>query len=158
MIEIKRRIVYLIRFHTENSQEYLYFHKKLTFIRTWYRQNQQLWWHFGDTMSLGNCGVFQLMKEATFWRILVFWSWWEGWLSCATDGLVGLVQDILAMKGEFIKAFHKHRQEHYRGLSEGFLWHSTCQDNTIGRMWQVHVSAVMTRRTRFFGWTTSKNR
>ena len=64
--------------------------------------------------------------------------------------LVGLVQEILAMKGEFIKAFHKHRQEHYRGLSEGFLWHSTCQDNTIGRMWQVHVSAVMTRRTRFF--------
>ena len=69
------------------------------------------------------------------------------------DGLVGLVQEILARKGEFIKAFHKHRQEHYRGLSEGFLWHSTCQDNTIGRMWQVHVSAVMTRRTRFFGWT-----
>jgi hypothetical protein len=58
------------------------------------------------------------------------------------------------MKGEFIKALHKHRQEHYRGLSEGFLWHSTCQDNTIGRMWQVHVSAVMTRRTRFFGGTT----
>jgi len=37
------------------------------------------------------------------------------------DKLVGLVRDILAMKGEFIKAFHKHRQEHYRGLSEGFL-------------------------------------
>jgi len=54
------------------------------------------------------------------------------------------------MKGEFIKAFHKHRQEHYRGLSEGFLWHSTCQDNTIGHMWQVHLSAVMTRQTRFF--------
>ena len=68
--------------------------------------------------------------------------------------LMGLVQDILAMKGEFIKAFHKHRQKHYRGLSEGFLWHSTCQDNTIGRMWQVHVSAVMTRRTMFFGGTT----
>jgi len=56
------------------------------------------------------------------------------------DKLVGLVRDILAMKGEFIKAFHKHRQEHYRGLSEGFLWHSTCQDNTI-------------RQTMFFGWT-----
>jgi len=65
--------------------------------------------------------------------------------------LVGVIQDILAMKGKFIKAFHKHRQENYRGLSEGFLWHSTCQDNTISRMWQVHVSAVMTRRTRFFG-------
>ena len=97
-----------------------------------------LWWQNGDT---------------NFRRILTFCSSWEGWLSCAPDGLVGLVQDILAMKGEFIKAFHKHRQEHYRGLSEGFLWHSTCQDNTIGRMWQVHVSAVMTRRTRFFGGT-----
>jgi len=64
---------------------------------------------------------------------------------------MGMVQDILAMKGEFIKAFHKLRKEHYIGLSEDFLWHLTCQDNTIGRMWQVHVSAVMTRRTKFFG-------
>ncbi len=29
--------------------------------------------------------------------------------SVSYDWLVGLVQDILAMKGEFIKAFHKHR-------------------------------------------------
>ena len=61
---------------------------------------------------------------------------------CASGWLVGLVQDISAMKGEFTKAFRKHRQENYRDLSESFLWHSTCQDNTIARMWQVHLSAV----------------
>ena len=104
-------------------------------------------------MSPEKQSVFQLLKEVTLRRILTFFNSWEGCLSCATHGQAGMVRDILAMKGEFIKAFHKHCQEHYRGLSEGFLWHSTCQDNTIGRMWQVHVSAVMTRRTRFFGGT-----
>ena len=54
---------YLIRLHIENFQKYLYFHKKLTFIRTRHRQNQHLWCHYGDMMSLGNCGVFQLLKE-----------------------------------------------------------------------------------------------
>ncbi len=34
--------VYLIRFHTENCLKYLYLRKKLTFIRTQYRQNQHL--------------------------------------------------------------------------------------------------------------------
>ena len=112
-----------------------------------------MWRHFGVIMSPENQGVFQLLNEVTFRRILVFYNSWERYLSCAPDGLVELVQDILAMKREFIKAFHKHRQEHYRGLSEGFLWHSYRQDNIIGCMWQVHVSAVMTRWTRFFGWT-----
>lgn len=88
----------------------------------------------------------------TFRGILAFLQL-VGRVTFLRDELVGLVRDILAMKGEFIKAFHKHRQERYRDLSEGFLWHSTCQDNTIGRMWQVHVSAIMTRRTRFFGGT-----
>ena len=45
--------------------KYLYFRKKLTFIRTRYRQNQHLWRHFGDTMSPENQGVFQLLKEMT---------------------------------------------------------------------------------------------
>jgi len=75
-------------------------------------------------------------------------------LGLLCNELVGPVREILAMKGEFIKAFHKHRQKNYRGLSEGFLWHSACQDNTIDSKWQVHVSAVMTRRTRFFGGTS----
>jgi hypothetical protein len=51
---IRITIVYLIRFHTENCQKYLYFRNKLTFIRTRYRQNQHLWCHFGDKMSPGN--------------------------------------------------------------------------------------------------------
>ena len=36
---------------------------------------------------------------------------------------------------ELIDVVCKHRTEHYRGLSEGFLWHSTCQNDTINRMW-----------------------
>ena len=52
----------------------LYFHKKLTFFRTRYRQNQHLWRHFGDKMSLENCGVFQFMKEVTFRGILAFYN------------------------------------------------------------------------------------
>ncbi len=43
-------------------------------------------------MSPGNQGVFQLLKEVTFRRILTFCSSWEGCLSCATDWLVGLVR------------------------------------------------------------------
>ncbi len=35
--------IYLIRLHIENSEKYLYFRKKPTFIRTRYRQNQHLW-------------------------------------------------------------------------------------------------------------------
>jgi hypothetical protein len=81
-------------------------------------------------VSPENQGVFQLLKEVTLGEILAFYSSWEGILSCATHGQAGMVRDILAMKGEFIKAFHKHRQKHYRGLSEGFLWHSTCRKFT----------------------------
>ena len=127
--------------------------KNLRFSASINHQIWYLWRHFGDKMPPENQGVSQHLKEVTLRRILTFFNSWEGYLSCATHGLAGMIRDILAMKGEFIKAFHKHCQEHYRGLSEGFLWHSTCQDNTIGRMWQVHVSAVMTRRTRFFGGT-----
>ena len=46
----------------------------MTFIRTLYRQNQHLWRHFGDKMSPGNQGVFQLLKEMAFRRILVFYN------------------------------------------------------------------------------------
>jgi hypothetical protein len=51
----------------------LYICKKLIFIRTRYRQNQHLWRHFRDVMSLENQGVFQLLKEMTFRRILAFY-------------------------------------------------------------------------------------
>ena len=47
----------------------------------------------------------------------------------------------------------KHNQEDCRGLSEGSLWYSCRQDNTMSRMWQVQVSPFTTRRTEFFGWT-----
>jgi len=43
-------------------------------------------------MSLENQGVFQLLKEVTFRGILTFCKSWKGWLSCAPDGMVGLVQ------------------------------------------------------------------
>ncbi len=52
----------------------MYFREKLTFIRTRYRQNQRLWRHFGDKMSLENRGVFQLLNEVTLRRILVFFT------------------------------------------------------------------------------------
>ncbi len=68
----KQERVSLIRFHTEIFNKYLYFHKKLTFIRTRYRQNQHLWCQNGDKMSPENLGVFQLLKEVAFRRILVF--------------------------------------------------------------------------------------
>jgi hypothetical protein len=54
---------------------------------------------------------------------------------------------------EHIGTIRRHNQEDYGGLSEGFLWYSSRQDNTISRMQQVHVSPAMTRRTRFFGGT-----
>ncbi len=66
--------VYLIRFHIEIFKKYLYFRKKLTFIRTRYRQNQHLWRHFGVIMSLENQGVFQVLKEVIFRRILAFYN------------------------------------------------------------------------------------
>jgi len=44
-------------------------------------------------------------------------------------------------------------QAHDGGFSEGFLWHSSCQDNRISHKQQVHVSAAMARTTGFFGWT-----
>jgi hypothetical protein len=54
------------------------------------------------------------------------------------------------MKGEFIKAFRKHRQENYRGLSEGFLWHLTCQwprnqAPCLGLPWTFFVPDAMPR-------------
>jgi len=58
--------IYLIRFHTDNSEKYLYFRKKSIFIRTRYRQNQHLWCQNGNTMSPGNHGVFQLLNEVAF--------------------------------------------------------------------------------------------
>ena len=70
---------YLIRYHNKNSQKYLYFRKKFTFIRTWYRQNQHLWRQNGNKMSPENQGVFQLRKKVTFQRILAFCrsrKWW----------------------------------------------------------------------------------
>ena len=49
----------------------------MTFIRTRYRQNQHLWWHFGVRKSRGLRGVFQLMKKVNFRRILTFCCSWE---------------------------------------------------------------------------------
>jgi len=57
--------------------KYSHFRKKLTFIRTQYRENQHLWRYFGYMMSPENQCVFQLMKEMTFRRILTFCSSWE---------------------------------------------------------------------------------
>ncbi len=62
-------IVYLIRLHTENFHKYLYFRKKLTFIRTRYRQNQCLWCHYGDKESLENQGVFHLFLKIKYSRL-----------------------------------------------------------------------------------------
>ncbi len=56
-------IGYLIRFHTKNSQKYLYFRKKLTFIRTRYRQNQHLWCQNGVIMSPEKCDVFSASER-----------------------------------------------------------------------------------------------
>jgi len=47
-------------------------------------------------MSPGNQGVFQLLKEVTFRRILAFCSWLEGCFLCASGWLVGPVQQIWA--------------------------------------------------------------
>ena len=47
-------------------------------------------------MSLENRGVFQLLEEVIFRRILVFCSSWEGCLLCVSDGLVGLSQEVSA--------------------------------------------------------------
>lgn len=44
----------------------LYFPKKLTFIQTRYGQNQHLWRHPEDMMSLENRGVFLFLKEVVF--------------------------------------------------------------------------------------------
>ena len=66
--------VYLIRFDTKIVEKYSYYREKMTFIRTRYRQNQHLWCQNGVIMSLGNRGVFQLLKEMTFRRNLVFYS------------------------------------------------------------------------------------
>ncbi len=95
MIDTFLFIRILNRFHTEIFIKHLYFRKKLSFIQTRYRQNQHLWWHFGDKMSPENQGVFQFLKEVTFWRVLVFlelvkmgafwghlftaqYAWWAG--------------------------------------------------------------------------------
>ena len=43
-------------------------------------------------MSPENQGVFQLLKEVTFRKILAFCNSWEGCLSCASYWLVGLVR------------------------------------------------------------------
>ena len=66
--------VYLIRLNIENYHEISIFSQKLTFIRTRYRQNQHLWCQNGDKMSPGNQGVFQLLKEVTFRRNLMFYN------------------------------------------------------------------------------------
>ncbi len=66
-------------------------HKK-AFMQTQLSQNQHLWCQNGDTMSPGNQGVFQLLKEVTFRKILAFCNLWEGCLSCASYWLVGLVR------------------------------------------------------------------
>ncbi|MFB0555998.1 MAG: hypothetical protein ACETWQ_22060, partial [Phycisphaerae bacterium] len=50
---------YLIRFHTENCEKYLYFSKELTFIRTRYRQ-------------INNCSV--KMETGSHLKIRVFFS------------------------------------------------------------------------------------
>ena len=63
---------YLIRLHTENSIKIVVFSQKMTFIRTRYRQNQCLWCQNGVKMSPENQGVFQLLKDVTFRRILAF--------------------------------------------------------------------------------------
>ncbi len=54
---------------------------------------------------------------------------------------------------EHIGTIRKHKQEHYGGLSESSLWHSSRQDYTISRMQQIPVSPAMTMTSRFFGWT-----
>ncbi len=43
-------------------------------------------------MSPENQGVFWVLKEVTFRRILAFCNSWEGCLSCASYWLVGLVR------------------------------------------------------------------
>jgi len=63
-----------IRFSLKIFKIYLYFRKKLTFIRTRYRQNQHLWRQNGDKMSPENQGVFQLLKDVTFRGILAFYN------------------------------------------------------------------------------------
>ncbi len=60
-----------------------------------------------------------------------------------------------AGKSDHIETPRRHKQEGYRGLSEGSLWHSCRQDNTISCTKQVYVSSLMTRWTRLFGWTRS---
>ena len=93
---------YLIRFHTKNSQKYLYFHRKLTFIRTRYRQNWDLWRHFGDIMSPENQSVFQLLKEVAFWRILAFCSLWE---VCESSQACHLLLNLLVWLYELLKTW-----------------------------------------------------
>ena len=65
-VDILKRIIllihfflsgYLIRFQLEIFKKYLYFHKKLTFIRTRFMQNQQLWGHFGVKVLAKNSDV-----------------------------------------------------------------------------------------------------
>ena len=46
-----------------------------------------------------------------------------------------------------------HRPARDARLSAGFLCHSCREDNTINRVWQVHVSPAMIRTTEFLAWT-----
>ena len=66
--------VYLIRFHTENSQKNLYFRKKSTFIRTRYGQNQHSWRQNGVTMFFHELKNTLIFREMAFRRILAFYN------------------------------------------------------------------------------------
>ncbi len=112
--------VYLIRLNIENYHEISIFSKKLTFIRTRYRQNQHLWWHFGDIMSPENCGVFQLLKEVTFRGILALFcsSMWSYLSHTNTWNLTTLlIEWFVPFKDNLTRiGIYREVQVHFSGL------------------------------------------
>ena len=64
----------LMRWRTIFDREIVYFSESRTFSRSRFGQNQGLWRHFTDRMSLCLHGVFRLMKRVTFRRVLPFYN------------------------------------------------------------------------------------
>ncbi len=55
----------------DEAKKIAFFSQKVTFSRARFGQNQHLWRHFSDKMSLENQGVFRLLREVIYRRILM---------------------------------------------------------------------------------------